>query len=89
MVLASNTVEESKVPPTVRHPEGVIVILGDGVQGQEGYQELCDPKGTNSTLIEGTVIPKLSNHPELCTKECSSRGSNSRGPCQMLSPHSS
>ena len=45
MVLASNTVEGSKVLLTVRHPEGVIVILGDGVQGHEGYLELCDPKG--------------------------------------------
>ena len=52
-------------------PEGVIVRLGGGVQGLEDYLELGDPKGTHSHLIEGKVILKPSNHPELCTKECS------------------
>ena len=45
MALASNIVEGSKEHLIVRHPEGVIVILGDGVQGHDGYLELCDPKG--------------------------------------------
>ena len=45
MALVSNTVEGGLEHLIVRHPEGAIVVLGDGVKGHDGYLELCDPKG--------------------------------------------
>ena len=62
----------SKVFHTVMPPEGAVVRLRGGMQGLEDYLELGDPKGTNSTLKEGIVIPKLSYPIHMCTKECSS-----------------